>query len=125
MAGRHRPRQVVVITKRWAKQGGFVMNPRKLFLVIGMIMTLMVNVGLGVIPATAASILIHMKTSLAEDDAQICAVPGADRLGGCKGRAQGHDPGGCQCRHISDKEGFGWFRAHGVRFDSTGSGWVA
>ena len=51
------------------------MNPRKLFLVIGMIMALTVNVGLGVIPAAAAHILIHMKTSLAEDDAQICAVP--------------------------------------------------
>ncbi|MGE0645295.1 MAG: hypothetical protein AB7P24_16670 [Nitrospira sp.] len=51
------------------------MNSRKLFLIIGMIMAFTVNVGPGVIPATAASILVHMKTSLAEDDAQICAVP--------------------------------------------------
>ena len=51
------------------------MNPRMMFLIIGMFMALMLSVGLSVIPASAASILIHMKTSLAEDDAQICAVP--------------------------------------------------
>jgi hypothetical protein len=31
--------------------------------------------GLGTQQASAANILIHMKTSLALDDAQICAVP--------------------------------------------------
>ena len=51
------------------------MNPRMMFLIIGMFMALILSVGLAVIPASAASILIHMKTSLAEDDAQICAVP--------------------------------------------------
>lgn len=51
------------------------MNPRKMFLIVGMFMALILSIGLGAIPASAASILIHMKTSLAEDDAQICAVP--------------------------------------------------
>jgi hypothetical protein len=38
-------------------------------------MTLIGIAGLGTQHASAASILIHMKTSLALDDAQICAVP--------------------------------------------------
>ncbi len=33
------------------------------------------NIGFWIQPASAANILIHMKTSLAVDDAQICAVP--------------------------------------------------
>ncbi|UVT18261.1 MAG: hypothetical protein H8K03_22235 (plasmid) [Nitrospira sp.] len=51
------------------------MNHRIMFFVIGMFMALMVSVGLGVREASAANLLIHMKTSLGLDDAQICAVP--------------------------------------------------
>jgi hypothetical protein len=40
-----------------------------------MFVMLVWNAGLGIQQASAANILIHMKTSLAEDDAQICAVP--------------------------------------------------
>jgi len=43
--------------------------------IVAMLMTLMWSAGLSTQQASAASILIHMKTSLAEDDAQICAVP--------------------------------------------------
>jgi hypothetical protein len=38
-------------------------------------MALAWSIGLGTHQASAANILIHMKTSLALDDAQICAVP--------------------------------------------------
>ncbi|MDR4470478.1 MAG: hypothetical protein MRJ68_19630 [Nitrospira sp.] len=51
------------------------MNQRVMFFITGMFMALMVSIGLGVREAPAANVLIHMKTSLAEDDAQICAVP--------------------------------------------------
>ena len=44
-------------------------------MIVLMFMTLIWIVGLGMQQASAASILIHMKTSLAEDDAQICAAP--------------------------------------------------
>jgi hypothetical protein len=44
-------------------------------LIVGVFVTLMLSAGLGVEEASAANILIHMKTSLALDDAQICAVP--------------------------------------------------
>ncbi|CAE6798723.1 hypothetical protein [Nitrospira defluvii] len=37
--------------------------------------TLLLSTGLWIPAASAANILIHMKTSLAVDDAQICAVP--------------------------------------------------
>lgn len=36
---------------------------------------LVLSTGLWIPAASAANILIHMKTSLAVDDAQICAVP--------------------------------------------------
>ena len=51
------------------------MNQRAMFFITGMFMALMLSVGLEVREASAANFLIHMKTSLAEDDAQICAVP--------------------------------------------------
>lgn len=84
------------------------MNPRMMFLIIGMFMALILSVGLGVIPASAASILIHMKTSLAEDDAQICAVPNV---------AWAAVKAGHQVTILVDAsavtsvtKGFGWFR---------------
>lgn len=59
-------------------------------------------------PASAASILIHMKTSLAEDDAQICAVPNV---------AWAAVKAGHQVTILVDAsavtsvtKGFGWFR---------------
>lgn len=42
---------------------------------VAMCITLIWIVSLNAQQASAANILIHMKTSLAEDDAQICAVP--------------------------------------------------
>ena len=84
------------------------MNPRMMFLIIGMFMALILSAGLGVIPASAASILIHMKTSLAEDDAQICAVPNV---------AWAAVKAGHQVTILVDAsavtsvtKGFGWFR---------------
>ncbi|WP_413936514.1 hypothetical protein [Nitrospira sp. BLG_1] len=84
------------------------MNPRMMFLIIGMFMALILSVGLGVIPASAASILIQMKTSLTEDDAQICAVPNV---------AWAAVKAGHQVTILVDAsavtsvtKGFGWFR---------------
>ncbi len=51
------------------------MNQRIMFVIAGMFATLVLSVGLGVEEASSANILIHMKTSLALDDAQICAAP--------------------------------------------------
>lgn len=49
---------------------------RQILSIIGaMGLTLMGSASLGGHQASAAGILIHMKTSLAKDDAQICAVP--------------------------------------------------
>lgn len=51
------------------------MKRQTIAMIVLMCMTLIWIVGLGIQQASAASILLHMKTSLAEDDAQICAVP--------------------------------------------------
>jgi hypothetical protein len=51
------------------------MKQRLLSVTVAIFMTLAWSVGLGTQEASAANILIHMKTSLALDDAQICAVP--------------------------------------------------
>jgi hypothetical protein len=51
------------------------MNQRFMSLIVGMFVALMFSAGVGVSEAFSANILIHMKTSLALDDAQICAVP--------------------------------------------------
>ena len=51
------------------------MNRRIVTMLVVMHMTLMWSAGLSTPQASAANILIHMKTSLAVDDAQICAVP--------------------------------------------------
>lgn len=51
------------------------MNRQIVTMILVMCVTLIGIAGLGKQQASAASILIHMKTSLAEDDAQICAVP--------------------------------------------------
>lgn len=51
------------------------MNRRVVTMIVVMFMTLIWNAGLRAPQASAANILIHMKTSLAEDDAQICVVP--------------------------------------------------
>lgn len=82
---------------------------RELLAVIGaMGLTLMGMAGLGAHQASAASILIHVKTSLAEDDAQICAVPNV---------AWAAVKGGHKVTILVDAsavtsvtKGFGWFR---------------
>ena len=51
------------------------MNQRARFIIVAMCVMLVWIAGLGAQQASAASILIHMKTSLTLDDAQICAVP--------------------------------------------------
>lgn len=51
------------------------MNQRIMSAIAGMFATLVFSAGLGAEEASSANILIHMKTSLAQDDAQICAVP--------------------------------------------------
>ncbi len=51
------------------------MNHRILSVIAGIFATLVWSAGLGAEEALSANILIHMKTSLAQDDAQICAVP--------------------------------------------------
>ncbi len=51
------------------------MNRRIVTMIVAMCITLVWIVGLSAQQVSAASVLIHMKTSLAEDDAQICAVP--------------------------------------------------
>lgn len=51
------------------------MKQRFLCVMVAIFMALAWNIGLGTQHASAANILIHMKTSLALDDAQICAVP--------------------------------------------------
>lgn len=51
------------------------MKQRLLCGLVTIFMALTWSVGLGTQQASAANILIHMKTSLTLDDAQICAVP--------------------------------------------------
>jgi len=51
------------------------MNQRTSYMIVAMCVWLIGSAGLGIQQASAANILIHMKTSLALDDAQICAVP--------------------------------------------------
>ena len=51
------------------------MNQRTSYMIVAMCVWLVWSAGLGVQQVSAANILIHMKTSLALDDAQICAVP--------------------------------------------------
>ncbi len=51
------------------------MNRRTNCLILAMCISLVWSAGLTIQQASAANILIHMKTSLALDDAQICAVP--------------------------------------------------
>ena len=51
------------------------MKQRFLCVMVAIFMALAWSIGLGTQHASAANILIHMKTSLALDDAQICAVP--------------------------------------------------
>ena len=51
------------------------MNRQIVSLTVAILLALIWSAGLNTQQASAASILIHMKTSLAEDDAQICAVP--------------------------------------------------
>lgn len=50
------------------------MNRHIVTMIVAMLMTFMWSAGLST-QASAANVLIHMKTSLALDDAQICAVP--------------------------------------------------
>jgi hypothetical protein len=71
-------------------------------------MALAWSIGLGTQHASAANILIHMKTSLALDDAQICAVPNV---------AWAAVKAGHQVTILVDAsavtsvtKGFGWFR---------------
>ncbi len=51
------------------------MNRRTGCMIVAMCVGLIWSAGLGLRQASAANIVIHMKTSLALDDAQICAVP--------------------------------------------------
>ena len=51
------------------------MNRRTSCLIVAMCVGLLLSGELGIPQASAANMLIHMKTSLALDDAQICAVP--------------------------------------------------
>ena len=51
------------------------MKQRLLCVLVAIVLALAWSIGLGTHQASAANILIHMKTSLALDDAQICAVP--------------------------------------------------
>ena len=51
------------------------MSRRAICMIVAIFMALVSSIGLGTQQASAANILIHMKTSLALDDAQICAVP--------------------------------------------------
>lgn len=51
------------------------MSRRASCMMMAIFVALAWSVGLGTQQASAANILIHMKTSLALDDAQICAVP--------------------------------------------------
>ena len=51
------------------------MKQRVLCVMVAIFMALAGSIGFGTQQASAANILIHMKTSLALDDAQICAVP--------------------------------------------------
>lgn len=51
------------------------MKQRLPCVLVAIVTALAWSIGLGTHQASAANILIHMKTSLALDDAQICAVP--------------------------------------------------
>ena len=51
------------------------MNRRTGCMIVAMCVGLIWSAGLGIHQVSAANIVIHMKTSLALDDAQICAVP--------------------------------------------------
>lgn len=51
------------------------MNRRTSYMIVAMCVWLIGSAGFGIQQASAANILIHVKTSLALDDAQICAVP--------------------------------------------------
>ena len=51
------------------------MKQRLLCVLVAIVLALAWSIGLGTHQASAANILIYMKTSLALDDAQICAVP--------------------------------------------------
>ncbi|ODT46823.1 MAG: hypothetical protein ABS70_00285 [Nitrospira sp. SCN 59-13] len=84
------------------------MNRRIVTMILTMGMTLIGIAGISTQQASAANILIHMKTSLAEDDAQICAVPNV---------AWAAVKAGHQVTILIDAsavtsvtKGFGWFR---------------
>jgi hypothetical protein len=51
------------------------MKQRLLCVLVAIVLALAWSIGFGDQQASAANILVHMKTSLALDDAQICAVP--------------------------------------------------
>jgi hypothetical protein len=55
--------------------GGDTMSRRTSSVIVAMCVWLIGSAGLGIQQVSAANILIHTKTSLALDDAQICAVP--------------------------------------------------
>ncbi len=85
------------------------MNQRIMSAITGMFATLVFSVGLGAEEASSANMLIHMKTSLAQDDAQICAVPNV---------AWAAVKAGHQVTILVDAsavtsvtKGFGWFRS--------------
>ena len=69
---------------------------------------LVLSTGLWIPAASAANILIHMKTSLAVDDAQICAVPNVAWVAVKAGHKVTILVGARAVTSVT--KGFGWFR---------------
>jgi hypothetical protein len=84
------------------------MNQRIMSVIAGMFATLVLSAGLGVEEASSASILIHMKTSLALDDAQICVVPNVAWAAVKAGHKVTILVDGSAVTSVT--KGFGWFR---------------
>lgn len=84
------------------------MNQRIMSMIAGMFATLVFSAGLGVEEASSANILIHMKTSLALDDAQICAVPNVAWAGVKAGHQVTILVDASAVTSVT--KGFGWFR---------------
>lgn len=92
------------------------MNRYIVNMLVATCMTFIWITGLSTQHASAASILFHMKTSLSEDDAQICAVPNVAWAAVKAGHKVTILVDASAVTSVA--KGFGWFRGL-IGFDST------
>jgi len=84
------------------------MNRRTGCMIVAICVGLIWSAGLGIQQASAANIVIHMKTSLALDDAQICAVPNVAWAAAKAGHKVTILVDASAVTSVT--KGFGWFR---------------